>query len=50
MTNQVGLPSSTTSERKTKSKKEANKKKVDIHLLATYALVFFGGAFFATPL
>jgi predicted NAD/FAD-binding protein len=34
-------PSSTTSERKNKSEKEENKKKVDVHLLATNALVIF---------
>jgi hypothetical protein len=50
MTNQASSPSSTTSEQKNKSEKETNKKKVDVHLLATNALVFFGGAFFATPL
>jgi hypothetical protein len=35
---------------KNKSEKEDNKKKVDVHLLATNALVFFGGTFSVTPL
>jgi hypothetical protein len=49
-TSQAGSPSSTTSRQKNKSEKEANKKKVDVHLLATDAQVFFGVVFFATPL
>jgi hypothetical protein len=39
-------PSSTTSERKNKSEKEENKKKVDVHLLATNALVIFWRSIF----
>ncbi len=38
---QANSPSSTTSKQKNKNKKEANKKKVDVRLLATDALIIF---------
>jgi hypothetical protein len=39
-TNQASSPSSTTSKKKTRMKNKQIKRKVDVHLLATYALVF----------
>jgi hypothetical protein len=45
----VGSPSSITSEQKNKNEKEANKKKVDVHLLVTNALVnFWSNVFYNT--
>jgi hypothetical protein len=38
---QASSPSSTTSKQKNKNEKEANQKKVVVHLLATNALVIF---------
>jgi hypothetical protein len=44
---QVGSPSFVTSEKNNKSEKEAKKKKVDVHLLATNALVIFWRSIFS---